>query len=204
VAELKALMRDKPWDASVTLPWPRIKTVWERYWDRSKPVLLEKSPPNLIRAQEIQAHFEPVRFIVMVRNPYAHCEGLIRRNGWKLRRAANFSMMCLRTQLENARRLENALVLTYESLVDNPVAACNQVAAFLPQLQDMDPAATFEVHSIDGTLERPITDLNAKKIASLTPDNIAALNEVFGQNRETLLDWGYELLEPGETGNARG
>jgi hypothetical protein len=140
-----------------------------------------------------------VKFVVMVRNPYAHSEGLIRRNDWPLRRAANFAVTCLRAQLKNARELDNALVLTYESLVQNPAQACQQLTAFIPELADMDHAASFEVHSIDGTLNRPITDLNTKKIASLPADSIAAMNTIFMQHRETIEAWGYDLLVPDES-----
>jgi hypothetical protein len=197
--ELKNLMRDKPWNPDKVLPWPEIKAVWESYWDRSKPVLLEKSPPNLIRTREILAHFQPVKFVVMVRNPYAHAEGLIRRNNWPVKRAANFSMMCLRAQLKNVRELDDALVLTYESLVQNPAQACQQLATFIPALADMDHAADFEVHSIDGTVNRPITDLNTKKIAALPADTLAAMNDIFIHHSETFAAWGYELLAPGKT-----
>lgn len=192
--ELKDLMRDKPWDASHTLPWPEIKKVWDSYWDKDKPVLLEKSPPNIIRTGDIVAHFQPVKFVIMVRNPYAQCEGLMRRNNWKVTRAANFSMMCLRTQLENARELDDTQILTYESLVQNPAKACEQLATFMPALEDMDSTASFEVHSIDGTVDRPITDLNAKKIAALPADTIASINEVFIRHRETIESWGYDFL----------
>ncbi len=194
--ELKDLMRDRPWDAEHALPWPDIKAVWDAYWDPSKPVLLEKSPPNIIRTRDILAHFEPVRFVIMVRNPYAQSEGLMRRNNWSARRAANFAMMCLRTQLENRRQLEHAAVLTYESLVKDPAGTCKQLGAFMPELSDMDADASFEVHSIDGTLNRPITDLNARKIAELPDDAMESLSEVFREQRETLEAWGYELLSP--------
>jgi hypothetical protein len=192
--ELKELMRDKPWDAERALPWPDIKAVWENYWDRSKPVWLEKSPPNLIRTRDICAHFQPVKFVVMVRNPYAQAEGLMRRNHWTATRAANFSMTCLRRQLENARQLEDALVMTYESLVEDPVAACAKLTAFLPALGAIDHAAQFEVHSIDGTVKRPITELNSKKIAALCAVDLTAMNDIFAQHRETISAWGYELL----------
>ena len=202
--ELKEIMREKPWDAGHALPWPRIKQVWESYWDREKPVWLEKSPPNLIRTRDILAHFQPVKFIVMVRNPYAQSEGLMRRNNWSLEKAANFSMMCLRRQRENARELDNALVLTYESLVQNPAGACERITAFLPQLGDMDITASFEVHSIDGTVNRPITDLNARKIAALGKDAIAVLNGIFEPQRETLEAWDYQLLLPDGAATAPG
>ena len=124
----------------------------------------------------------------------------MRRNNWKVTRAANFSMMCLRTQLDNAHALENSQVLTYESLVQNPALACEPLATFMPALEDMDSTASFEVDSIDGTLNRPITDLNTKKIASLPANTISSMNEIFIQHRETIEAWGYDLLnsEPGE------
>jgi Sulfotransferase family len=194
--EVETMMRSNPWDPKRSLPWPEIKAIWESYWDLSKPVLLEKSPPNLIRALDIRTHFAPVKFIVMVRNPYAHSEGLMRRNNWSVNRAAHFSAMCLRTQLRNARELEDVLVLTYESLVQDPAKACQQLAVFMPALADVDRHASFQVHSIDGTIDRPITELNTKKIASLSPQTIASMNGVFEQYRETIEAWGYEFLAP--------
>jgi hypothetical protein len=192
--ELKEMMRESPWKADQVLPWPDIKNVWESYWDKSKPVLLEKSPPNLIRTREIQQHFQPVRFIVMVRNPYAQAEGLMRRNHWTASRAANFSMMCLRKQRENAQSLDDTLVMTYESLVEDPANACANMADFLPALSDMDPTASFEVHAIDGTLHRPITDLNSIKIAALDASDIATMNAIFLQHQDTINAWGYDLM----------
>lgn len=195
--EVESLMRAKPWNASHALPWPEIRKVWESYWDMSKPVLLEKSPPNIIRTGEILANFQPVKFIVMVRNPYAQSEGLMRRNNWNINRAARFSMMCLQKQLTNTRELDHTLVLTYESLVQDPAAACEKIAAFMPELNDLDPTANFEVHSIDGTVDRPITDLNARKIASMPDETIISMTEIFMEHRETMDAWGYELLNPG-------
>ncbi|MDG2271288.1 MAG: sulfotransferase [Halioglobus sp.] len=194
--ELEALMREKPWDAKHVLPWAQIKTVWESYWNKDKPVLLEKSPPNIIRTRDILANFEPVKFLIMVRNPYAHSEGLMRRNNMSVERAANFSMMCLRTQLNNACELDNALVLTYESLVLNPVKVRQKIADFIPSLNDMNFEASFKLDSVEGTLTRPITDLNTQKIASLSADTIAAMNDVFSQHQKTVEAWGYELLTP--------
>lgn len=191
--ELESIMRDKPWDADRLLPWPHIKQVWESYWDQSKPVLLEKSPPNLIRTRDILAHFEPVKFVVMARNPYAQAEGLMRRNHWTARRAANFSMMCLGKQMANARQLDDALVITYESLVQDPAQFCTKLVGFMPELSDLNYDASFEVHSIDGTVKRPITELNSKKIAALSVADIATMHAVFLQHKDVLDFWGYDL-----------
>ena len=193
--ELESVMRDKPWVRDNPLPWEEIRRVWQSYWDMDKPVLLEKSPPNIIRAAEIAQHFQPVKFVIMVRNPYAHSEGLMRRNNWTAERAARFSMMCLRTQLENRESLDDTLVLTYETLVADPVAACDELAQFMPDLADMDPQASFEVHSVDGVVDRQITDLNRKKIATLGRASIAAMNSEFRQHEEVLAGWGYDFID---------
>lgn len=185
-------MRAHPWRREQSLPWAEIKAVWESHWDHDKPVLLEKSPPNLIRVDEIRAHFQPVRFVAMVRNPYAHAEGLMRRNGWTAQRAANFALMCLRTQRNNADQ-GDTLTLTYESLVAAPREASARLTAFLPELGPLDHDASFEVHSLDGTLTRQITDLNGRKLAALPADTVAELNGIFTPARDILAAWGYDL-----------
>ncbi len=40
---------------------------WGRYWDLSKPVLIEKSPPNLIQARFLQTLFPGAKFIFILR-----------------------------------------------------------------------------------------------------------------------------------------
>ena len=191
--ELRDIMRAHPWQADKPLPWPHIRSVWQSYWDHGKPVLLEKSPPNLLHTRAIREHFAPVRFVIMVRDPYAHAEGLMRRNGWKAQRAARFSLMCLRTQRQNADTLDDALAFTYESLVADPAAVTRRLKHFLPELADMDHTASFNVHSLDGTVDRPITDLNARKIAALAPEVMDTLNAVFATEVPTLAAWGYSL-----------
>lgn len=44
---------------------------WSRWWDLEKPVLLEKSPPNLIHLRFLQALFPEASFVVITRHPIA-------------------------------------------------------------------------------------------------------------------------------------
>ena len=192
--ELELIMRDRPWRDELSLPWPHIKSVWLSYWDTSKPILLEKSPPHLIRARQIANHFQPVSFIVMARNPYALCEGLIRRNQWTAREAAEHALRCLLAQQENLQQFPDSLKITYESLTRNPVAESQRIIGFLPELESLDSQASFKIHSIDGTLDRPIVDLNPRKIAALSVEQIVDINSVLGQGQEALESWGYKLM----------
>lgn len=200
--EVREVMRDEPWELEPPLPWGRIKDVWDGYWDHSNPVLVEKSPPNLIRVEEIEAHFDPVAFVVMVRNPYAHTEGLMRRNGWDAGFSAAFSIRTLRAQMENARRLEGrAVTFTYEDLVADPVAIADRIAGEIPALADMAPESEFAVHSIAGDAARGIVDFNGAKIARLSGRDLRTINETLRAADDVLRFWGYDLVEPSLAGS---
>lgn len=183
----------QPWDETHAMPWAAIKAAWDARWDRDKPYLLEKSPPNLIRTDAIRAHFDPVRFVLMVRNPYAHCEGLMRRNGWDAERAAAFALRCLRRQAANRANLPGSIATTYESMAADPAAFARRVEAFLPGIAPLAPQKAFVADSIDGRRERPIVDLNASKLARLAASDKRALDAAFAADPQPLHDWGYEV-----------
>jgi len=191
--EVQAQMRERPWDATRVLPWAQIKSVWDGYWDHDKPFLLEKSPPNLIRTDAIRQHFQPLRFLLMVRDPYAHCEGLMRRNGWDAQRAAEFSVRCLRQQATNATTLPDSLAFTYEALADDPQSIARRIEAFLPGLGALNATDSFKADSLDGLVDRPILNLNDRKLEQLSPDTLQQINGVLSRHVDASQHWGYEL-----------
>lgn len=194
IPEVMEQMRQNPWDYQVKLPWERIKNVWDSKWDLSKPFLIEKSPPNLIRSKEIEEHFQPVHFIIMVRNPYAHCEGLIRRNGWDANTAAEFSAARLQDQVENAKRLSGAVRFTYESLVATPFEVVRKIETAIPQLGKLDTNAQFVTQAIDGVRKRGLVDFNEQKIENLSASQIETINRVLSKIPDVMKFWGYEPI----------
>jgi hypothetical protein len=194
--ETVELMGHRPWKPDTKMPWDQIIPIWETYWDMDKPLLIEKSPPNLVRTDEILQHFDPVYFLIMVRNPYALCEGLIRRNKRSPERAARFAVRQLQWQADNAEKLENAICFTYEDLTEKPQEVAAKIEAFIPQIGSLDYAQKFKVHSIDGMVNREIVNLNQKKIDNLSPKNLATINKVFEENLDALEYWGYGLYHP--------
>ena len=203
IPEVMAVMRRDPWNADFPLPWNDIRRVWHRYWDTSKPILLEKSPPNIIRAATLEKIFQPACFLVMVRNPYAHCEGLMRRNKWSASRAAEFSVFCLQTQAENVEKLARCVSFTYEELAADPPNVCSRISAFLPSLGDLDYSKIFRVHSYAGLLESPIKNLNEPKIARLSPGQMREISNVFARHEAILQRWGYSVLQPDQAHRRR-
>jgi hypothetical protein len=49
----------------------RLMEQWLRYWDPTRDVFLEKSPPNLVRTRFLQALFPESRFVIVTRHPIA-------------------------------------------------------------------------------------------------------------------------------------
>ena len=47
----------------------RLLTAWSPHWDLDRPVLVEKSPPNLLMTRMLQGLYPGSRFVVIVRHP---------------------------------------------------------------------------------------------------------------------------------------
>ncbi len=196
IPEVREVMRHEPWNPGTRLPWQRIKEVWEGYWDPARPLRVEKSPPHIIRAAEIIEHFSPVYFLLMVRNPYAHCEGLMRRNRWSAEAAAEFAARCLDRQAENARSLPHTIHFTYEQLVADPAAICRRIDQFVPGMGTLDHSRKFSAHSIAGKVDRTLTDFNRRKLSALSTADITTINRVFEGSGEAMAFFGYGFWQP--------
>jgi hypothetical protein len=192
---VRAVMFDheRRWDEDLDFDWHWIKRIWLKYWDPAKPVLLEKSPPNILRAASIQQSFSPSYFIVFYRNPYAHVESLMRRRGSDVKEAARFAIKCLRHQKKNMETLENKLAISYEELTDRPQAAVDAFQEFLPELNDLSIDQDFTAHNFKSKPMK-ITNLNLEKIANLSDAELAVINSVFKEEEPLLRYFGYELI----------
>lgn len=181
------------WDEKKKYPWDMIKKEWLRYWDVTKPVLIEKSPPNIIRAMDIEGVFKPAYFICIVRDPYAHSEGLIRRSGMLPAQAAQFSITCLRHQKNNINCLKKIIYFRYEDLVTFPDCVKEKIVEFIPELEDINLNHTFNVHNFKD-LPMKLTNLNEEKISKLTREQLDAINTVFVTDREIIEYFDYKIM----------
>jgi hypothetical protein len=111
---------------------------WGAHWDASRPVLVEKSPPNIIRTRFLQAIFPGARMIVLVRHPIA-VAGATREFGHarRLWRRQTYTSLiehwlhCHELMFEDARSVPNLLVMRYEEFVANPDDRLAEVFRFI-------------------------------------------------------------------------
>ncbi|MGP1386488.1 MAG: hypothetical protein ACTS2F_23210 [Thainema sp.] len=202
------LLVDQRWNPDYTPNWQKLKAIFYSYWWPSRRIRFEKSPPNIIRAVQLEQTFQPSYFLITIRNPYALVEGLLRRK-WPFgqfgpqsseappataSQAAKFWVHVANAQRRNLQTLEHTLLFTYEEIMDQPEFVTQKIVAFLPELESLQPDAKVSSHNVTG---RPVThlqNLNALKIQNLSESQIAEINQVLGQHEELLSYFGYELL----------
>lgn len=108
---------------------------WSRYWDVSKPCLLEKSPPNLIRTRFLQALFPKSYFIVLLRHPIAACLATRKWVDCSLESLFEHWLHCHKLFKMDRDHLKHIHVLKYEDLIRDT----NAELATIYRLLDLAP-----------------------------------------------------------------
>jgi hypothetical protein len=182
------------WDPNKEIDWNRIKKIWSKYWDRSKPILLEKSPPNICRANNIDKVFSNSKYICLIRDPYAQIQSNIRRYNTDIKVAAEKYISYLKFQKKNIENLEDTLVISYEELADNPSNAKEKISAFLPLLEDININLKFNAHNMHQKKQMGITNLNQESILALSKDQINSINTILNKEQELIKFFNYNIL----------
>jgi hypothetical protein len=113
---------------------------WGRWWDRDAALLVEKSPPNLLKMRFLQALFPQARFILVTRHPIAVVGATLKwrtrvTRRWEPHRLMDHWIHCHRIAFADASRIRRLHVLRYEHLVADPARTLAGLSTFL----DLDP-----------------------------------------------------------------
>ena len=74
------------WDREKVVTWESVRSVWLERAELIKSLvqdvdlIIEKSPPNLVRIDQLIAHFPNHSLVAFNRNPYAICSSIFYRN----------------------------------------------------------------------------------------------------------------------------
>jgi hypothetical protein len=113
---------------------------WSRYWDLSKPFLLEKSPPNLIKTRFLQALFPDSYFIVLTRHPIAVSLATQKWAGVGLQALLEHWLHCHRLFELDRPHLRHVRVIRYEELIHATESELKQIYGFLGVRPQSGPA----------------------------------------------------------------
>ena len=109
----------------------RLFAEWGVHWNLTCPVLLEKSPPNLIRTRFLQAMFPESWFVIMTRHPAAV---LLATQPWMRIDDATLIrhwLRCHEQYREDAASLKHCMEVRYEDFVADPDGALGQIYDFV-------------------------------------------------------------------------
>ena len=138
----------------------RLLASWRPHWDLARPVLVEKSPPNLLMTRFLQAAFADARFVMVVRHPAI--VSLSTRKWARLRSLdalLDHWFAAHRLLEEDAAHLHRLLVVKYEHLVGAPErtlaelgqqAGVEELLLTLYLLERLCRAAEAEVSAVTG------------------------------------------------------
>ena len=192
--------------------WPRNRHVWYFQASAREPaatVFTTKAPPFLLHVEALNRHFRNAKFLFMVRNPYAVCEGI-----WRYRQdqpappgrrlfeaAAEHVAYCLERQRRNLETHAHlGAFFTYEAMCDQPERVERQIRSLVPEIDDLELRRRLRVK---GLYDEMLTNMNARQIARLTPAQLAVANRVFEKHREVLEHFGYSLMATGRGARIR-
>lgn len=105
---------------------------WSPHWDLSKPVVIEKSPPNVVRMRYLQSLFPHASFVMILRHPVVvtlSTKKWAPRNSY--RSVFENWFAAHDTMRRDAANIERLHVIRYEELVSQPAETLAGVADFL-------------------------------------------------------------------------
>jgi len=104
---------------------------WRRHWDMDKPVLLEKTPSNLLRMRLLARLFEPRFFIVVTRHPVATSLATMKWTEGNLFSLISHWVHCHKIAREDALIVKRVLWVSYEAFVADPPSELARMTEFL-------------------------------------------------------------------------
>ena len=114
---------------------------WSPRWDLGRPVLLEKSPPNLLKTRFLQALFPGSAFVVIVRHPIPVSIPTAKWRGTRrYDRLLEHWLRCHAVFEADRGHLGRVHVLQYEQLVRDPAGVLREIFRFL----ELDPIGPGE------------------------------------------------------------
>ncbi|MCI0603010.1 sulfotransferase [bacterium] len=151
---------------------------WARYWDLNKPVLLEKSPPNLVRTRFLQTLFPNSFFVVILRHPVAVSCAMKKWEMEDIETLLKHWIICYQVFDRDKEYLSKVHTIKYETLVNNPVAEFNRILDFLE----------LPHHTVQTKIQ---SDLNAKYFQQWPPAERMKYSELETDVR----NFGYSLID---------
>lgn len=195
------------WQPDKLIDWESVRSTWlakfelVRYHVETTNLIIEKSPPNLVRVAQLREHFPNSCFFAFNRNPYANCSSLLHRVVSERRRTSERRQEILgglaNDWLFRSRFLRDTIRdlgiphFTYERFCEDAAECVARLIAVCPELAGVNVHASILVKDYR---EQGLVDQNPKNIAQLTPEDIATISAALRTGEDLVQFFNYEIL----------
>jgi sulfotransferase family protein len=194
------------WNPHKEVDYQSVKAVWLNKFQhiqqlvQTVDVVIEKSPPNMVRIEKLIGLFERSTLLANNRDPYASCVSRLYRmqdveglNPEK--RAETLAEFAgdwvVRSHMVRGLIKQRGIPLvTYEAFCDAPATTLARLRLPDGLVDSVNPDAVIQVK--DYRLQK-ISNQNQRQIALLTPAQIEAISECLQQHEDLLDFFGYRL-----------
>lgn len=162
---------------------------WSPHWDLSHRLLLEKSPPNLIKTRFLQALYPQSAFVVIIRHPIPVSIPTAKWRGTRrYDRLFKHWLRCYALFEADREHLARVHVLSYEELIRDPTSVLRGVFEFL-EVEPIPPSEPIEPGANEKYFQK-WTELKRD------PRMRAYLDLVSLRYEHPVRRYGYSLLRP--------
>lgn len=195
------------WNPQMKVNYQSVKATWISIYQRVKrltqniDVVIEKSPPNMMRIEQLSTHFNDFSLIANNRDPYANCSSTLHRE-YNINNISNAERRSILMDLAEkwlirSQRIKEITLnmkshlLTYETFCNNPASIKHHLNT---------PESVAETINTDTYVKvkdyapQPISNQNSRQISKLTTADIESITNVLSTHSELLDYYGYKLL----------
>jgi hypothetical protein len=201
---VRGLYEKDRWQAAKPVDYESVKSVWLHQFQyvhslvRTVDVVVEKSPPNMMRIEQLAPVFQRYSLVVNNRDPYASCASELYRTfdveklssserRAALARVAAKWLMRSRRLRELSQSFDVPLV-TYEWFCESPAEALRTMRLPAGVLDTINPHATL---TIKDYAPQPLSNQNDRQIARLTAEDLATVSRAMREDAPLLAFFGY-------------
>lgn len=164
------------WNPSYNLDMEQLKYIYDKYWDHSKLIYVEKSPPLICRAKQFEDYFSKfgeVYFIISIRSPYS-------TDHYTAEEWITFAQY----QKKNIETLKNKIITSYEELCTNTNNVIEKITSIIPELSDIQNQSNANIRTERGE------KINSNKVDRIIDKNYECLKD----NIDLLNFFCYKLI----------
>jgi hypothetical protein len=182
--------------------WDLIKAKWNEQWSThpDTTIRLQKTPADIFRTDLMSKHFENLKWIITVKEPYSYIESLFKKYIYlkidnphrELDKLCAHAILVLKTQLENKKRLgDTCYATTMEDFLSDKEAHCREIEKFCDVKIDLQKQLWVKGHTSGKYINR--NEEKLQMLIMVIPDIIKKINVYFEPHEDLLNAWGYKI-----------